>query len=75
MNRLMRLLMRLALRNGWRRGVLQGSRPWLVAGGVALGFRVVARLTGSEAKIVYSEKLLPGETLVIAHQRRGVEPE
>ena len=70
----MKRLMRLALRNGWRRGILQGSRPWMVVGGVALGLRVVQRLTGSGEKIVYSEKLLPGETLVIAHQRPGVEP-
>jgi hypothetical protein len=67
-------LVRLALRNGWRRGVLQGSRPWFVAGGVALGVRVVQKLTGAEAKVVYSEKLLPGETLVIAHQRPGTGP-
>jgi hypothetical protein len=70
----MNRLIRLALRNGWRRGVLQGSRPWLIAGGVALGLRVVQKLAGPEEKIVYSERLAPGETLVIAHQRPGVEP-
>jgi hypothetical protein len=70
----MNRLVRLALRNGWRKGILQGSRPWLVAAGLALGLRVVKRLTGPEAKIVYSERLQPGETLVIAHQRPQADP-
>jgi hypothetical protein len=65
----MNRLIRWALRNGWRRGILQGSRPWLLAGGVALGVRVVKKLTGAEEKIVYSEQLRPGETLIIAHHR------
>jgi hypothetical protein len=63
MNRLVRLL----LRHGWRRGVLGGSRPWVVAGGVALGVRVLQKLIASEEKVVYSEELRPGETLVIDH--------
>ena len=65
MNRLVRLL----LRNGWRRGVLGGSRPWLVAGGVALSVRVLQKLIASEEKVVYSEELEPGETLVIGQAR------
>lgn len=57
------------LRQGFRRGVLQGSRPWLVMGGVALGLRVPRKVSGSEPEVVYSEKLAPGESLVIAHER------
>ena len=64
----MNRLLRLAIRNGWRRGILQGSRPWLIAGGLALGLRALQKLAGSEEKVVYSEVLPPGETLVIAHQ-------
>jgi hypothetical protein len=64
----MNALARWLLRNGWRRGVLQGSRPWLIAGGVATGYRVVRRLAGRTERIVYSEELRPGETLVIAHE-------
>jgi hypothetical protein len=64
----MNRLVRMAIRNGWRRGIMQGSRPWLIAGGLALGLRAVLKLTGSEEKVVYSEVLQPGETLVIAHQ-------
>lgn len=62
-------MLRLLLRQGFRRGVLQGSRPWLVVGGVALGLRVLRKLSGSEPEVVYSEKLGPGESVVIAHER------
>ena len=62
-------LLRLALRNGLTKGLLGGSRPWLVAGGVALGWRILRKIAGSEPVVVYSEKLQPGETVVIAHGR------
>lgn len=57
------------LRRGFRRGVLEGNRTWLLVGGVALGLRVLRKLSGSEPETVYSERLAPGETLVIAHER------
>lgn len=57
------------LRRGFRLGVLGGSRRWLVIGGVALGVRVLRKLSGQEPEVVYSEKLGPGESLVIAHER------
>ena len=65
----MQRLLRLLLRNGLRKGLLGGSRPWLIAGGVAAGIRVLRKIAGSEPKVVYSEKLQPGETVVIAHGR------
>ena len=65
----MQRLLRLLLRNGLRKGLLGGSRPWLVLGGVAAGLRVLRWIAGSEPEVVYSEKLEPGETVVIAHGR------
>ena len=62
-------LLRLALRNGLTKGLLGGSRPWLVVGGVALGWRILRKIAGSEPVVVYSEKLDAGETVVIAHGR------
>ncbi|MDG2027500.1 MAG: hypothetical protein P8J50_10340 [Acidimicrobiales bacterium] len=54
--------------NGIRKGLLGGSRFWLVIFG--LGY--VARWSGKVTKrgempIRYSEKLKPGESIVISH--------
>ena len=52
------------LRAGFRRGVLGGSRPWLVAFGVAGVVRLLQR--GREPEVVFCEELADGETLVIS---------
>jgi hypothetical protein len=65
-------LLRIGLRQGLGRGLLGGSRPWLVLGGVALAWRVVRKIAGSESVVVYSERLEPGQTVVIAHGREPV---
>lgn len=62
-------LTRLLLRNGLRRGLIGGSRPWLVLGGVGATVQILRKLAGNEPKVVFSEKLEPGETFVIAHGR------
>jgi hypothetical protein len=65
-------LLRLGLRQGVSKGLMGGSRPWLVVGGVALGWQLLRRIAGGESVVVYSEKLEPGDTLVIAHGREPV---
>ena len=65
----MKLLMRQLLRSGWRRGMLGGSRPWLIIGGVALAVRLLQRVAASDVKVVFSEELQPGEAFVIGHGR------
>ena len=55
------------MRTGLRRGLLGGSRPWLVVGAGAAGLRIVRRLTASKPEVVYSEELVPGTTLLISH--------
>lgn len=62
-------MLRFLLRRGFQRGVLGGSRRWLVIGGAALGVKVLRKVAGAEPTVVYSEKLEPGEALVIAHER------
>jgi hypothetical protein len=57
------------LKRGWRQGVMEGKRSWLIVGGVALTLRLWQRMAGKEEKVVYREQLRPGETLVIAHDR------
>ena len=65
----MTALLRLLIRQGFRKGILQGSRPWLIGFGIAGAVRVIQRINDREKAVVFSEKLLPGETLVIAHGR------
>lgn len=62
-------VLRYLVRNGVRRGLLGGSRPWLVVGGVALAARLLRRLTHDDPRVVFSEELRPGEALVIANDR------
>ncbi len=57
-----------ALRTAWHRGVREGSRPWLIAGGVALAVRMLRRAAAREESVVYREELRPGESLIIAHE-------
>jgi len=63
----MQRLLRAALRNGVTKGFLGGSRPWLIIGGIAAGWRVLRKISGSEPIVVFSEELRPGEAFVIAN--------
>jgi hypothetical protein len=60
------------VRIGFARG-LGGSRGWLTLGVVAGGLRVLHRLATREEDVVYLEKLLPGQSLVIQHLPRQKE--
>jgi hypothetical protein len=55
------------LSRAWRRGVLGGNRIWLVAGGLALGVRLVSKALRPEETVVFREVLGPGDKLVIDH--------
>ena len=60
-------MLRTLIRNGFRKGLLGGSRPWLVVGAAAGGIRLLGRMARRESRVVYCEKLEPGERLVISH--------
>lgn len=62
------------MRKGLRKGILEGSRPWLVVGVAAGGVRLLKRLSRREPQVVFSEVLPEGATLVISHGTTG-EPE
>jgi len=63
-------LLRLLFRTGMRRGLgSEGGRAWLVVGLTAGLLHFLRR--HDEAKAVYSEKLLPGQTMIIRHYRKG----
>ncbi len=60
-------MLRTLFRIGVTRGLLGGSRPWLIVGALAGGLRLVGRMAAREPDVVYSEKLEPGRRLVISH--------
>jgi hypothetical protein len=59
------------LRQGLRRGVFGGERKWLVLGGTALLAQLALRSLRTKPRLVFSEKLRPGERLVITHAQRA----
>ena len=67
------LIRRFLTRNATKRGFLGGSRPWMAVGVVLFGARLFSRFIGNEARVVYSEKLDQGETLVISYPGSEVE--
>ncbi|MBA3268119.1 MAG: hypothetical protein H0T70_07660 [Acidimicrobiia bacterium] len=60
---MLRTLTRIAI----SRGLFGGSRRWVGIGTVVVGLRALGRLANKEPKLVYSEDLAPGESLVITH--------
>ncbi|HXW80599.1 MAG TPA: hypothetical protein VEJ84_13930 [Acidimicrobiales bacterium] len=58
------------VRRGWQRGFLEGDQFWLVVGAAALLVQWGIRAGNKKPRVVFSEPLSVGETLVISHQRR-----
>lgn len=63
-------MLKTLVRIGFARG-LGGSRGWLALGITAGGLQVLRRLAKREEEVVYLEKLLPGDSLVIQHFPRA----
>ena len=51
------------------RGVFGGSTFWLTVAALIYGRRLGKRLFGDRPKTVFSERLQPGEALLISHER------
>jgi hypothetical protein len=66
-------MLRTLTRLGVYRGLLGGNRGWMALGAVAVGLRGLGRLAAKEPKVVYSEQLDPGQTLVITHLTHHVK--
>jgi hypothetical protein len=66
-------LVRFLSRRARSRGFLGGSRPWMAVGVVLFGARALGRVTGGGTKVLYSEKLDEGRTLVISYPGSEVE--
>lgn len=66
----MNRLIRWGLRQGWRRGIAQGSRPWIVVGGIAVLAHLGRKALASREKVVYRKVLPVGQTLEVRHLPR-----
>ena len=66
-------MLRSLTRLGIYRGLLGGNRAWMALGAVAVGLRGLGRLAAKEPKVVFSEQLDPGQTLVITHLTHHVK--
>ena len=66
-------MLRSLTRLGIYRGLLGGNRGWMALGAVAVGIRGLGRLAAKEPKVVFSEQLDPGQTLVITHLTHHVK--
>jgi hypothetical protein len=67
----MNWLIRLAMRRGWRDGVVNGNKAWLYAGAAAVLLRMMLRAVAKEESVVFREVLQAGERIVITHEPPG----
>lgn len=51
------------------RGFLGGSRFWTIVGTLGIAMRVLKKVAGDQPEVVFREKLAPGQTLLISHDR------
>ena len=55
-------------RQAIRRGIMGGSRGWLILGGIAWGLRLLSRVANTRRlRTVLVEELRPGESVHISH--------
>ena len=60
-------------RLGFRRGVVGTNRVWFWVAVATTVLRILSRVMGRTEKVVFSQELEPGQTLVIAHEREVVD--
>ncbi len=66
--KLVQRVLRLGMRRGWNRGVVDGNPAWLVVGALALLGYLAGKVMHREAEVVFSEKLQAGESIRITHE-------
>jgi hypothetical protein len=62
---------RLLFARAMQRGFLGHSRFWTIVGTIGVAMKVLRKLTKDEPEVAYSEKLRPGQTLLISHDRQA----
>jgi hypothetical protein len=66
-SRLTETVIRAGMRRGWRSGVVEGNRVWVVVGGAALLSHLAGRAMGRQVQTVLRQDLNPGDSLNITH--------
>jgi hypothetical protein len=66
----MRSLLKYLIGKGLRRGLLGGETFWLVLGAGALAVQLGLKVLRKKPDVVFSEKLRPGQHLVVTHRLR-----
>jgi hypothetical protein len=56
------------MRRGLDRGLLEGSRGWVVVGGLALLGHLAGRAMHRQTETVFSERLEPGDVIQITSE-------
>lgn len=64
----MSFLIRTLTRTGIRRGVMAGSRPWLVVGITGAALQLLARVARENEEVVVLDKLRPGDRFEISFE-------
>jgi hypothetical protein len=61
-------LIKRGLRLGWYRGVLDGSRPWIVVAGASVLARLATRALKREDEVIWSGQVEPGQVVTVENE-------
>ena len=64
----MKWLIKRGLRLGWYRGVLDGSRPWIVVGGVSVLARLATRALKRKDEVIWSGEVEAGQVVTVQNE-------
>jgi hypothetical protein len=67
---LVQRLVRVLLRQGWKKGVVGGNPAWTALGGVALIGYLAGRVLKRDPDVVFLEQIRPGESIRITHEAK-----
>jgi hypothetical protein len=70
-SRLVEKAVRLGMRRGFERGLLDGNRAWVVVGGAALLAHLAGRALARQPETVFSDRLEPGDAIQIVNDNHS----
>jgi hypothetical protein len=70
-SRLVEKAVRVGMRRGVERGLLEGNRAWIVVGGAALLAHLAGRALPRRPQTVFVDRLEPGDAIQIVHESRS----